>query len=113
MTIKTQLRIAPPYAVAQSLKQLGQNLRVARLRRNLTIEEVAEKIGSGVRQVRDAEGGKASTGIAAYAALLWVYGLLEPFDDLADPARDEEGLALAARKEKVRARKGGGLDNDF
>jgi hypothetical protein len=43
---------APPYAVEKAIKGLGQNLRRARLRRNLTIEEVGEKIGTGPRRRR-------------------------------------------------------------
>ena len=41
----------------------------------MTIEDVAEKIGTGVRAVADAEHGKASTGIAVYAAMLWALDL--------------------------------------
>jgi serine/threonine-protein kinase HipA len=51
-----------------------------------------------------AETGKASTGIAVYAALLWAYGLLDLFTELADPARDAEGHALALAREPHRAR---------
>jgi transcriptional regulator with XRE-family HTH domain len=104
---------APPYPVEQNLKRLGSNLRLARLRRKQTIVQVADKIGTGPRAVRDAEGGKASTGIAVYAALLWLYDLLQPFEDLADPLKDKEGLAFAAAKESRRARQSGALDNDF
>jgi hypothetical protein len=32
---------------------------------------------------------------------------------VADPLKDEQGLALAGVNEKQRARKGKGLDNDF
>ena len=46
-------------------------------------------------------------------ALLWLYDLLQPFEDLADPLKDKEGLTLAAANENQRARKSGGLDNDF
>jgi transcriptional regulator with XRE-family HTH domain len=113
MAARNQLLTAPPYPVELALKRLGDNLRTARLRRNYTIEDVAEKIGTGRRAVMDAEKGKASTGIAVYVALLWVYDLLGPFDDLANPARDEQGLILAAAKEKTRARKSAGLSNDF
>ena len=113
MVARNGLLMAPPYQVEQTLKRLGRNLRTARLRRKQTIEEVAEKIGTGVRAVRDAESGKASTGIAIYTALLWLYDLLQPFEDLANPLKDQEGLARAAAKENVRARKSGGLDNDF
>jgi len=104
---------APPYAVEQALRNVGRNLRLARLRRKQTIEEVAARIGTGVRAVRDAERGKVSTGVGVYAALLWAHDLLAPLDQLADPLKDQEGLALAAAGESKRARKSGGLDNDF
>ena len=113
MTARNQLVQAPPYAVEQAVKILGRNLRTARLRRELTIEEVAEKIGTGRKAVADAEKGKPTTAVAVYAALLWAYDLLSPFEELASPLKDEQGLALASRKEPVRARKSGGLDNDF
>jgi transcriptional regulator with XRE-family HTH domain len=114
MTARNSLMTAVPYPVEQALTKLGNNLRLARIRRRQTIEEVAEKIGTGVRAVRAAESGKPSTGIAVYAALLWAYGLLEPFGDLADPQADAEGLALiAGTNGRVRARKDRGLDNDF
>ncbi len=61
----------------------------------------------------DAEKGKVSTGMVVYAALLWLYGHLEQLDDVADPAYDEEGLALEGAKRKKRVRKAKGLDNDF
>jgi transcriptional regulator with XRE-family HTH domain len=113
MKARNKLLAAPPYAVEQALKKVGSNLRRARLRRKLTVQEAAGKIGTGRRAVLDAENGKASTGIATYAALLWAYGLLSPFGELADPLKDEEGLALASRQEGRRARKSGELDNDF
>ncbi|MCU7936191.1 MAG: helix-turn-helix domain-containing protein [Candidatus Thiodiazotropha sp. (ex Dulcina madagascariensis)] len=59
----------------QALKRLGANLRTARLRRNLTIKEIADKIGTGPRAVMDAEKGRPSTGIVVYTALLWAYDL--------------------------------------
>lgn len=111
MVARNILLMAVPYPVEQALKQVGNNLRVARLRRKLTIEEVAEKIGTGARAIRAAENGKPSTGVAVYAALLWAYGLLSPFKQLADPQSDEAGLAMADVGERARQSKG--LDNDF
>ncbi len=110
---RNSLLEAQPYPVEQALQKLGVNLRTARLRRRLTIHEAAEKIGTGPRAVSDAERGKPSTSIAVYSALLWVYDLLGTFEDLANPLQDEQGLALASRGDRVRARKGRGLDNDF
>jgi transcriptional regulator with XRE-family HTH domain len=113
MVAKNKLLTAPPYAVEQALKKLGSNLRTARIRRNMTIENVAERIGTGKRAVMLAEKGAASTTIAVYAALLWLYGMLSPVDELADPANDKEGLALEASKGRNRSREKKGLDNDF
>jgi transcriptional regulator with XRE-family HTH domain len=104
---------AQPYPVEQALRKLGANLRTARLRRGITIEEAAAKIGTGPRPVSDAEHGKSNTGIAVYAALLWLYDLLGPFEDLANPGKDEQGLILASRREPARARRSQGLNNDF
>ncbi|MEW8508993.1 MAG: helix-turn-helix transcriptional regulator [Candidatus Thiodiazotropha sp.] len=113
MTAKNTLLTAPPYAVDQSLKRLGENLRTARLRRNLTIEDVAEKIGTGPRPVSDAEKGKPSTSAAVYIALLWTYDLLGQLNDVANPELDEHGLSLSLGRERTRAREKKGLDNEF
>ncbi len=113
MTAKNLLSEAPPYQVEQAIKRLGGNLRTARLRRNLTIEEVAEKIGTGPRAVIGAEKGKPSTGVVVYTALLWAYDLLGPISALGDPARDEEGLSLERSSGRMRARATEELDSDF
>ena len=63
MVARNQLLQATPYPVEQALKRLGENRRTARIRRLYTIDEVAQKIGTGPRAVMDAEKGKASTGI--------------------------------------------------
>ncbi len=113
MVAKNQLLEAPPYQVEQALKRLGENLRTARTRRKLTINEVAQKIGTGPRAVMAAETSKPSTSVGVYAALLWAYDLLGPFSELADPLTDEQGLTLAWAKEKTRVRKSKGLSGDF
>ncbi len=113
MTTRNALTTAPPYPVEQAIRQLGANLRTARLRRNLSIEQAAEKIGAGSRAVRAAEQGRVSTGVGVYIALLWVYDLLDPALALADPGKDDTGLSYLREKERQRARNRNTLDNDF
>jgi transcriptional regulator with XRE-family HTH domain len=116
MSARNLLTQTPPHAVEASLERLGRDLRVARLRRNLTMAQVAERIGAGVRAVADAEKGKATTAVAVYLALLWAYGLLGDVALLAAPERDAEGEALAALRAPRRATStssGGILDDDF
>jgi transcriptional regulator with XRE-family HTH domain len=113
MVARNKLQTAPPFPVEQTLKRLGANLRTARVRRNLTIKDAAERIGTGPRAVMDAEKGKASTGIVVYSALLWLYDLLQPLEEIADPSKDKEGLSLEAARGRTRVRKSEDLDNDF
>jgi len=113
MTAKNALTTAPPYPVEQALKRLGANLRTARLRRNLTIKDIAQKIGTGPKPVSDAEKGKASTSAAVYMALLWAYDLLAPMETVADPGSDREGFALSAQRERARTKSPTELDSDF
>ncbi|MGM9479578.1 helix-turn-helix domain-containing protein [Roseateles sp. NT4] len=113
MTARNKLLAAPPFEVEQALTRLGASLKTARVRRNLTVAEIAEKIGTGIRAVSDAEKGKPSTGVAVYLALLWALGLLDQAADLASPEKDAEGQTLALARERVRARPSGDLDNDF
>ena len=103
----------PPYAVEHSLKTLGNNLRTARLRRNLSMQEVAEKIGVQRHAIASAEQGKPSTGIAVYVAILWVLGLVDQVQDLANPDLDEHGKILARSRERRNASRPRELDDDF
>lgn len=105
------LHTAPPMDVEAALARLGANLKSARLRRNLTVAQIAEKIGTGQRAVADAERGKPTTAIATYVALLWAYGLLDQLEPLAAAATDDIGHALADRRVRARSRRR--LDNDF
>ena len=113
MTAQNKLLAAPPYPVEEAVIRLGANLRTARLRRNLTISDVAAKIGAGPRAVRNAEKGKPSTSIGVFAALLWVLDLIDHLDTVADPSRDERGQRLAMSQERKRARQIRVVDNDF
>ena len=110
---KTPLLGSPPYLVEEALRRLGSNLRAARLARNLKRAQVAEKIGTGVRAVADAEKGSPGTAAAVYLALLWTFDLMGPLSQLADPATDAVGLASAARRTRARTSIPPDLDNDF
>lgn len=113
MVQRNILTNTPPFAVEKSLKSLGENLKTARLRRGMSIKEVADKIGTGVRVVRDAEHGKPTTSVVIYMALLWVYDLLQAVDDLANPLNDEIGLRLLEAKQPKRSKSKKVMDNDF
>jgi transcriptional regulator with XRE-family HTH domain len=113
MARKNKLVESPPYEVEKSLKRLGANLRIARIRRSFTIEDVAERIGTGPRAVMDAERGRPTTGMVVYAALLWLYDRVHALDTLADPRADDVGFSLDLAHKRTRVRKKRAIDNDF
>lgn len=102
---------ALPHSVETGIRKFGQNLRAARLRRNLSIEDVATRIGVSRFAVADAEMGKPSTGVAVYAALLWTYRMLDQLTEIASATNDKDGVALALTRERARAPRA--LNNDF
>src|ERR1700693_4316066 len=112
MKARNALLGATPYEVEWTLRKLGPDLKPAGLRRNLTSQEAAQKIGTSRFTVADAEKGKPSTSVAAYAALLWAYGLIDQLTDLADPNKDEEGTRLSLSRQPARARHRRKLNND-
>lgn len=105
---------APPAAVEEILLQLGRNIRTARLRRNMRLSDLAEKVGVSRYLISDVEKGKPTAGIAAYVGALWALGLADELRDIADPDHDTEGKALEnARAPKTAAKRKKALDNEF
>ena len=102
----------PPAAVVEALSRLGRDIRTARLRRGMTQTNLAERIGASRFVVADLERGKATTGIAAYLAALWVLGFIDRLAMVADPALDEEGMLLERARAPRRGRSKA-VDDDF
>lgn len=103
-----------PAAVEKVLSQLGRNIRIARLRRKLRLEDLAERVGISRYLMSDIEKGKPTAAIAAYIGALWALGLSDDMRHIADPDRDAEGKALEnARAPKTAAKRKKVLDNDF
>ena len=102
-----------PGAVTDTLVVLGQQIATARLRRRLTLRELAARSATNVVTLRRIEAGAPGTGIGAYAAVLWTMGLLTQLAEVARPDRDAEGEALAAARLGERARSERLLDDRF
>lgn len=97
MVRKSRISESPPATVAQTLSQLGRNIRTARLRRKLRMEDLAERIGISRFVLADIENGKPTTAIVGYVGALWVLGLLDQMKAVADPDREQEGKNPGAR----------------
>jgi transcriptional regulator with XRE-family HTH domain len=78
---------SPHPAVRRLLKDLGENIRLARLRRGFSMELVAERAGMSRPTLRAVESGEPGVTLGSYANVLHSLGLHE---DLALVARDDE-----------------------
>ena len=89
--------------VAQrSLEALGENVRLARLRRDLSSEMVAERAGISRQTLSTLENGSGSVSMATLIQVLFVLGLEK---DIEGVARDDElGRILQDAKLPTRRR---------
>lgn len=68
------------------LRELGENIKLARLRRKLSTEQVAERAGISRTTLFEIEKGKPRIFMENYAKVLSVLGLVE---DLLNVAKDD------------------------
>lgn len=94
-------------AALRSLANLGARLKEARLRRNWTQAQTAEKAGLSESSVKKVEAGTPRITMAAYLALLDVFGLPGAFDRVLAPGDDTLGEALSRAATRQRARRTG------
>ena len=73
--------------LASILKEMGENIKLARLRRKLTAEQVAERAGISRSTLWQVENGFPGTSFGIYAQVLHVLGLE---NDLLSIAKDDE-----------------------
>lgn len=93
-------RTVPVFPPGQrQLEQLGERLRLARLRRRLTQAVVAARVGVSKQTLAKLEAGNASTSLATLVRLLGVLGLSQDLDHLA--ADDELGRRLQDLDQKA------------
>ena len=88
-------------SVHRSLEALGTNIRMARLRRNLSSETVAERAGVSRKTLSTLENGSGSVSMGIWIQVLFVLGLEK---DLEAVARDDE-LGRALQDAKLPSRK--------
>lgn len=70
----------------RTLERLGENIKLARLRRDLTAEQVAERAGISRTTLTRVEKGDPGTSIGIYLKVLFVLGLDQ---DLVKVAEDD------------------------
>jgi transcriptional regulator with XRE-family HTH domain len=102
LTIMPRSSATPHPAVRRLLRELGENIRLARLRRGFSAELVAERAGMSRTTLRAVESGEPTVTLGSYANVLHSLGLHQ---DLALVARDDElGRKLQDAKLPTRRR---------
>lgn len=92
-------------AVKRALKNLGHNLRVARKKRRLRIEDLAAAASCSPDTVRRLEAGNPGVSIGVLAMVINGLDRRKLIDDLLDVASDSGGLLLEEARLPQRVRR--------
>src|SRR5687767_4319056 len=96
---------ANPAEVSELLRQMGQRIRLARTRRDLTIAEIAAKAHLDRNTVNTLELGKPCDAISAWMTVLCVLALDRTLERGAHPDADPHGRTLEASRRPQRVRR--------
>lgn len=102
-----------PLQAAERVAELGQRIRVARIRRGWSVVELASKAGINRNTLTALELGKPGTAIGVFFTVLWALGLDKSLDAVADPDGDLHGKALEASRRPTRAGKARKMSDDY
>ena len=83
------------------LSQVGENIKLSRLRRRLSSEQVAERAGISKGTLTKVEKGVSGVAIGTYLQVLFVLGLQDDFLQLADDdvlGRKLQDLQMTVKK---------------
>ena len=78
----------------RALESLGINIRMARLKRRISVKDFAERIGASQSTVARLEKGDNGVSIGTLAMACLVLGEIDRISDLLDPGSDDIGLLL-------------------
>ena len=92
-----------PSAVLAQLRQLGDNLAVARKRRREPLKSWALRIGVSEPTLMRMEKGDPSVSMGVYATALWLMGRSQALVEAAAPEHDQGALEAAVRVARVRS----------
>ncbi|ATE60097.1 helix-turn-helix domain-containing protein [Thauera sinica] len=102
-----------PEQVTEQVAQLGQHIRLARIRRGWSVADLASKAGINRNTLSALELGKPGTAVGVCFTVLWALGLDRTLNGVADPDADLHGKALEAARRPTRAGKPRKASEDY
>ncbi|QCO54638.1 helix-turn-helix domain-containing protein [Pseudorhodobacter turbinis] len=96
--------IIVPRAARKELEAFGEGIRVARLRRKLTAEIVAQRAGTTRQTLAKIESGDPAVKIGTYVAVLQALGLLKGWGGIEDPIGEQ--MSIDDLPKRVRMKNG-------
>ena len=85
---------ALPASLRDILRQLGQNIRIARKRRRMSLRELAERALLTIPTVQRVELHPEKVGLTVLAQILFVLNLADGLKGIADPGLDSIGQSM-------------------
>lgn len=102
-----------PYEVVQSAARIGENIRIARIRRRMNQDELAKTCNITRKTLYSIENGSTGIALGTVLSVLWSLGLMQTTLPVADPDNDEHGKIMEAARQPQRVRHQTTIDNDF
>ncbi len=83
-----------PWEAEQTLKSIGANFAVARKRRRLKMEDIAQRIHCTRQTIANIENGNPGVAMGVWINYAFVLNLLEGFLEICKPENDQQGMWL-------------------
>lgn len=98
---------ALPLPVRRGLKKLGEDIALARRRRRISTQSMAERLQVSLKTLQRLEKGDPTVAVGTVATAMLVLSELERFTNLLDTAHDDVGLALMDKNlpKRIRSKK--------
>lgn len=94
-------------SVERAISDLGQDLRTARVRRRMTIDDMADRAGVNRKTIMKIEKGDASVSLSVLGSVLLVLGEEKRLAALLDPGKDDTAILMDQERlpQRVRPRR--------
>lgn len=102
-----------PHEVVQGVARIGENIRIARIRRRISQDELAQACNITRKTLYSIENGSTGIALGTVFSVLWSLGLMETILPIANPDNDEHGKIMEAARQPQRVRHQTSIDNNF